>query len=54
MPTEPIVIYPGQQCYDARGFHCQTDEDGHHLHCTECHEYAEAEMTKVTMTVYRY
>lgn len=53
---EPLLIYPGELCYDARGFHCTRDEDadGHDLHCPKCHAYAAAEMTRETMTVYRY
>lgn len=50
----PIIIHPGQQCYDAKGFHCTADLDGHNLHCSECQEYAEQEMKKETITVYRY
>lgn len=51
---EPLVIFPGQQCYEAEGFHCVGRVDGHNLHCTECHEYAEQKMTKETITVYRH
>ena len=50
---EPIVIYPGEQCYDAEGFHCRV-EDGHTLHCTQCHTYARERMTRETVTVYRH
>jgi hypothetical protein len=53
---QPILIYPGELCYDARGFHCKRDEDedGHDLHCPKCHQYATDRMTRETMTVYRY
>jgi len=51
---QPLLIFPGEQCYDAKGFHCRRDEDGHNLHCTECHQYAADRMTRETITVYRY
>jgi hypothetical protein len=50
---DAILIYPGDECYDAKGFHCRR-EDEHAMHCTDCHRYATERMTRETLTVYRH